>query len=413
MKTFLLRVKAILAFILTAAFHTSFAQPDYVFKNSVLESGTNLQPGAIYKFTNVKSGVDAKVEIISFNGGISLDKFDESWTGFDDAFQPFIYVAPGANGWVEFEFRFYTAGTNNLMNQGSVPMTPIDVDGVTYPSGILSETDEIQLLSGYYNHSTVTSEINVNQVSGWIKGKNISGWSYAGIDTTAKNVMFTVVNSNVNTIRIRIGAINTSTSVSEVRYRSVYFKKFNYANGLLPEVSVSNFNGISRNKQVLLQFDMNEPEKISDIVIERSGSNMKFESIQHLKTSPGIIHYTISDIQIPETSYYRLKITSHSGQVAYSNMLKFNNSENKVQTFKIYPSFVTDQVQVQFYADKKESGSFQLYDYNGRLLFNRSVNVQQGANSFVVDGLATVTPGNYVAIFKTVTGSVQQKIIKQ
>jgi hypothetical protein len=412
MKTVLLTVKAFLAFILIATSFSSFAQPDYVFKNPVLEAGSDLQPGAVYLFSNVKPGVDARVQVLSFNGGISLDRIDEGWTGFDDAFQPFIYVPPSSTGYVEFEFRFYNAGTSTLMNQNSVPMSPIDVDGVTYGSGVLNETDEIELISGYYNHSTSTSEIIVNQVSGWIRGRNASGWSYPGIDTAAKNVMFTVVNANVSTIRVRIGAANTST-VSEVRYRSVYFKRFSYQNGLLPANIITNFTGLARDKQVFLQFNISEPEKIGEVVLERSASDMKFETVQQLQMEAGVSFYSRNDAQLPGISFYRLKITSISGQVTYSNVLKFNYTAQREQTFKIFPSVVTDHVQVQFYANQKERGNFQLYDYNGRLLFNKNAEVQQGANSFSVDGLSSVAPGNYIAVFKTAAGTVQQKIVKQ
>lgn len=412
MKTILHLFKAAFALICSLLTFSGFAQPDYVFKNPTLLSGSNLQPGAVYRFQNVRAGVDARVEIINFTGGITLDKLDEGWTGFDDAFQPFIAVSPGANGYVEFEFRFYTAGTSNLMNQLSVPMTPIDVDGATYSSGVLYETDQIQMLNGYYNHSTSTSEISVNQVPGWIRGRNVSGWSYPGIDTGARNVMFTVVNSNVNTIRVRIGANNSST-VSEVRYRSVYFRQFNYINGLLPGNPVVNFNGTASERQVRLQYELSEPEKIQSAVIEKAKADMKFQEFKNQLLIPGIAQYNTVDPEFSGTSYYRLRITYLNGNTVYSSVLKFNSSTTGKETFKIYPSLVNDQIQMQYYSDKKEKAALNLYDYNGRLIFARSVEMQPGINNTSVEGLSAVLPGNYIAVLKSSSGAMQQKIIKQ
>lgn len=130
---------------------TATAQPDYEFKNAVHESGTALQPGAVYKFADVKGGVDARITVMGFTGGVTLNAIDENWTGFDEAFQPFIHVAPNANGYVEFKVDFYQKNTMNLKVQSNIPVTCIDVDGVEYDDGTLYERDIIQFLPGYYD----------------------------------------------------------------------------------------------------------------------------------------------------------------------------------------------------------------------------------------------------------------------
>ena len=53
MKTFLHLFKAVSALFFTFLALSVFAQPDYVFKNATLLSGTDLQPGAVYLFQNV------------------------------------------------------------------------------------------------------------------------------------------------------------------------------------------------------------------------------------------------------------------------------------------------------------------------------------------------------------------------
>ena len=414
MKTTLHLVKAIAAFLLTGLFLPCFAQPDYVFKNAVLESGTALQAGAKYRFSNVKPGVDGLITISAMSN-ITLDQLDGA-SGFDEAFQPYINCPGKKKGYIEFTLDFVQGGTNIPAIMLEVPMTAIDIDGWEFPDEKIYEYDEFKLTSSYFlNFTTVGSQLDIKFSGGitpWVSAENKTGIVYDGIDTIQKDVMFTVVHAAVSSVTFRVGADNKSTTGMQ-RLRSVYFKKFQYPNGILASNKLTGFNGKANNSKVNLNFSISHPVEINSVIIERCGADMQFQPIGEIRPSSGINNYSTEDIQLNGISFYRLKMTSYTGQVAYSNLLKFNNTGSNGQNFKIFPSLVTDQVQVQFYADKKESGSFQLYDYNGRLLFNRSVNVQQGANSFVVDGLATVTPGSYVAIFKTVTGSVQQKIIKQ
>jgi hypothetical protein len=63
------------------------AQPDYSFSNAVLESGKDLSIGSIYRFANAKPGVDALVKVEKMTGGVKFSAIDESWTGFNEAFQ--------------------------------------------------------------------------------------------------------------------------------------------------------------------------------------------------------------------------------------------------------------------------------------------------------------------------------------
>ncbi len=48
------------------------AQPDYVFTGGVLESGTDLQIGAVYRFKEVKPGIDGLITIMDMTGGMTL-----------------------------------------------------------------------------------------------------------------------------------------------------------------------------------------------------------------------------------------------------------------------------------------------------------------------------------------------------
>jgi hypothetical protein len=80
----------------------------------------------------------------------------------------------------------------------------------------------------------IWSELNITFTSAnWVDGVNKTGIDYPGIDTTAKQVMFTVVNFSTSTLVVRTGADNTSGGTSQQRLRSLYFQKFSYPSSVL------------------------------------------------------------------------------------------------------------------------------------------------------------------------------------
>src|SRR5215510_12981893 len=103
------------------------AQPDYVFKNPVLISGTDLQVGAVYRFSNVKPGYDGIITITDMVK-VYLTQLDGP-SGFDEAFQPYIYCPAKSTGYVEFNLTFVVSGTNTPAVMAEVPLTAIDIDG--------------------------------------------------------------------------------------------------------------------------------------------------------------------------------------------------------------------------------------------------------------------------------------------
>jgi len=86
------------------------------FSNPQLISGTALQVGAIYRFSNVAQNVDSLVEIMGFVNGGTLDSIDNN-IGLANYFQPQLNKTTAESA-VDFEFRFVNSGTT----------TPIQLD---------------------------------------------------------------------------------------------------------------------------------------------------------------------------------------------------------------------------------------------------------------------------------------------
>ena len=305
MKTFLQFVKVIVIPILLLFHNGMVAAQDYLFTNYTSFTGTHLQVGASYLYTNVKPGVDARVVITALTGGVTLTNIDGSG-GFTHALQPVISVPAMANGYAELRIDFFNAGTSVPSTQSEVAITPIDVDGQMYSGMPLYEFDEIERINGFTMYQMTGSQLTMTTNGQWVRGKNNAAIDYPGIDTAQKSVMFTTVNGGINSIRIRVGADNTSGTAAS-RLRSVYFKRFTYSSvGILNVNPLKNFRGSVLNTKVELQYELVEHSGIASLSIEKSTNGRDF--VQLLETNKLQAVNYFDDPFFQSTSFYRLKI---------------------------------------------------------------------------------------------------------
>jgi len=108
--------------------------PELVFQNPTLIAGVNAQDGAVYKFSNVATGIDAHVKIIRRSTSlVTLTNIDVPDLGWNKAFQPQLgiagNVAANQNWWMEFQMTFYQAGTTNKKKINKFYVTSLDIDG--------------------------------------------------------------------------------------------------------------------------------------------------------------------------------------------------------------------------------------------------------------------------------------------
>lgn len=405
--------------LLTLSFSTAQAQPDYSFKNGTLKTGTALTTGAVYKFLNVKPGVDANITILGSVGGITLSSIDENWTGFDDAFQPFINVAPNSNGYVEFRVDFLHAGTENLKNQSKVSTSCIDVDGVVYSDGVLYEQDQVEYAGGTYDFSMNGSNLQVLNPAGWVTIRNTTGVSYPGIDTTQKDVMATVTNLNISSFKVRIGAKNTSPTQSEVRYRSVYFKKFTYPSSiLLPNRTTLSFSGAWKNNGVELKGLLSASHTFDKLIIERGSTTetiMPVGEISLANTNSSAFAFTYFDNTAnSDVNYYRLRLVNSSQRIyELSSIIVVKQGSGSPKNLKLINTLVSsNNPSLSLYSQAEEEASVQVADMSGRLLYANKLRLNSGSNNITLNNF-NVRSGYFVVVVKTKNSSLSQQVILQ
>jgi hypothetical protein len=406
-------LKAYSTILCIILFNTAIFSQNYSFTNPTLDSGSALSVGAVYLFKNVATNVDARIKVTGMSGGITLTSIDDSSTGFKKAFQPFINVPPSSDGYVDFTITFYVAGTTIQAVQTVIPMSPIDVDGVSYSSsGKLYEQDQIELKSGgTYEYSSTTTNLSVTSASGWVTGKNTTAVSYAGIDTTQKDVMFTVTNRLTSTLLYHTGARNTSTTSGEVRYRSIYFQNFTYPGLVTLAVGpISEFTGVSNDNKVSLNFNLSDPGKINSAIIERAINSKDFKSLTEIKITELRKAYNYVDAEETGTSYYRLKLVRMDGSFVYSNILSFKS--NMTSSFAAFPTMVQDKVTLQFQNNTNADRTVQIFDYSGKMVHTEKIKTQKGTQNITIYGLDNLSTGNYIVVTKAGDEVLSQRIAK-
>ncbi len=408
--TLLFSFRSTMIMLLLTSFSQASAQPDYTFNKHVLESGTDLQVGAVYRFYDVKPGVDALVTITDLNK-ISLDELDGA-SGFDEAFQPYIFCPGKTKGYVEFQIDFVKAGTSVPAVMVEVPMTAIDIDGYEFPDEKLYEFDMFEKSPSFYvDYDLLGSNLKINTGGAWVEAINTSAITYDGIDTVQKDVMITMVHANVSSVTLRVGVDNKSKT-DMLRLRSVYFKKFRYASSLLPGASLAGFSGYVKSNQVNLQWNLNNNHLLNTVIVEKSIDGSSFTAIGELNAR-GLNSFSFTDNMTASLHYYRLKMTGINGQPEYSNVLVFKMELPGKEKFNVYPSLVRDNVTVSVSANSMEVSSLRIVDMNGSLVYRQMIVLQTGVNTFSVDGLSVLRAGTYLAIINTGKQIHSQKIIKQ
>lgn len=416
MKLMSTRTVVLATFFLALSFAAQ-SQSNYDFKNPQLISGLPLTTGAVYRFNNVKPGIDARVTISAITGGILLTDIDGSG-GFQRALQPVLSVPGKKNGYVELTIRFYNHNTTTLKTQSEVAITPIDVDGQTYGNLKLYEFDQIEEPNGYTYFQNAGSELNMSYSGNWVQGKNTGAVDYAGIDTMQKSVMFTTVNANINTIRVRVGCDNQSNTLAS-RLRSLYFQRFTYPFELvLPNRTLIKFSGAQKDKKVELKGILSASHTFDKIMIERSSNGNSFGFLAELPiTNGGTAEFPFTYVDqnpLEGTNYYRVRLlNTHQALQEISNTLMVKTQTSESNDLEIFNSIVKKgdpSITLQSKVDSEMM--IELVDMMGRLVYNKKTRINKGVN--LID-LANFNPGTgyLVLVARTGESTIKHKMIIQ
>jgi len=382
------------------------------FTNPTLIAGTNGQVGAIYLFPNVCNEIDAWMEILELAGGATLDAIDNASTGYNEAFQPFINIAPNSTSSIQWKITFKVAGTSQDTTIGKMSMTGIDVDGGS------NIREFIEATMPYSYSIDIFSTLTILNILGSYRA--ISGFATVNdIDTSHHEAMYQLNYRNVNSILYRTGGISTKNSV-ETRQTSLYFRSFMSGTIALP-IKLSHFN--ARLTEGRVELDWATASEINNdfFTIERSEDGKNFNpvtTVQGAGNSTVMNYYESIDREpLGGVSFYRLKQTDFDGKYTYSQVVTIKNGSSMMKTDLMIQSVSPNPFENRFTLafTKKTEGpvKFILMNGAGRILSSQVINSEEGYNTFEYENNGNIVPGVYFIVLMNNDQKIVHKVIKE
>lgn len=401
--------------------------PELVFQNPVLISGTRGQNGAVYRFYNVANGLDATVKIVDRSSNlVVLKSIDTATLGWPKAFQPVLGI-PGSvptnqNWWMDFEMRFYKAGTNNKEAIKGFQVTAIDVDGdgayiqeyvqmnrvksVAYsPVTYLYENTPVTCSSNFLNENNEDKQGIDKFVQGPVQ-------NFVNIDTTGTAVMATFTYEDKDMISFRYGGKSNGggRSTAGERLNSLWFKAFSLEPQISLPVTFHSFTASYDKKNVTLNWTADTDDNFSHYVVERSTDGINYSEIGIVFTSGDILtNYQFRDVNVSSPAnivYYRLRWKS-AKETTYSGirMVKLNTKDIDLK-LTTYPNPVASELRVTLpNAWQGKTVQLELYNANGIKI--------QGRQLTNASQTETINTGSLPKGFYVVKASYNQQILEQ
>ncbi|MGZ5286290.1 MAG: T9SS type A sorting domain-containing protein [Flavisolibacter sp.] len=390
--------------------NASISAPELVFTNPVLKQGPANKEGAVYRFANVTTGIDAEIKLKKFSrNDIVMKNIDNGSLGWGKAFQPEFglvgVVQPWQNWYIDFEMTFFEAGTNKKRRVSKFDLTALDVDGdgnsvseyaiFDNPTSIIYSTVSYltnqsaglagqsftcpadgllsPLLpcvaclgdgkSGLWNIDICTTCDGVglkytlcSHPYDGVNGSTVTGpvENFVNIDTLATQVMATYQYVDKDRISFRYGGKSgaRSSNGSGVRLNSLWFRQFSMTSHTTLPVKLTNFTATLDNKNVTLSWTGHE-ENFSHYVLQSGTDGKTFSDVATVFASgnQGSASYKYTDANVSSatgTLFYRLRLVDKTEEAVMHSDVKVIRLNKEEESLKLatYPNPVMDQLKL-------------------------------------------------------------------
>ena len=305
------------------------------FHQHILQSGTSLTQGAVYRFANVTGtgNTDALVTVQSLHN-VALKSIDSAYTGSIRAFQPMISSINGqGDHYAQFSITFVQAGTNVTVALDTFAGMVHDLNG----SNQINEYTTLDMQNASWSYAGSTPDIGVSQTGSVITGVSQNGNLSQTVDTANFNSSFLFQTLSVTSFTVRFGFTQQSKGWSGNDLFSIIFSGEEMTPTVLP-VRLNSFSAIKANEAVLLQWISAVEKSFSHFVVEKSLDGKNF--IELAKIYPSEQNNAGKKYQHPDQRaansngiiYYRLKLVDQNNSYRYSTVISVS-VKNEDQAF--------------------------------------------------------------------------------
>ena len=428
-------IKSVFVAILLTTTANIFAQgnnyiPELVFQNPTLISGTAGQDGAVYKFSNVASSIDATVTIVArSSSAVVLTDIDVANLGWNKAFQPQLgiqgNVPANQDWWMDFEMHFYKAGTNNKNKIKGFQVTAIDVDGDGVSIQEYLQMNKIKSVAfssvTYLSEPSTTSTLTNYSGEDDDDNKGINKkilapvQNYLNIDTLGTPVMATFTYEDKDMITFRYGAKSGSViSNAGERLNSLWFKAFSLQPLSTLPVTFYSFNVLYNQKTVSINWSAETDDNFNYYFVEKSTDGKNYSEIGKVATNgKQLSNYQFKDAEVSSNTgmlFYRLRwITVKETVYSPIRVVKINNDQASLQ-LTTYPNPVVSELRISLPNSwQGKQVQLELYSANGTKVQSLPISSASQTENMQVSSL---TRGMYIVKAYSNGQTLEQRIIK-
>ncbi|HUC80161.1 MAG TPA: T9SS type A sorting domain-containing protein, partial [Flavisolibacter sp.] len=408
-----------------------FYLPTFMNGPNPLTATTVAKQGVVEVWAVEKAANKPPVVIASFDmNGASTAELGLFRMGLDQNENAWILAGDGTR---MYAARFKTRGSR-LVNTSDVTIFPVPFESgsaADFQSGDLAFDNNGNMYvlagsaSGVHIYTMPTNSATPSLAKKW-RVTNASGSNF-GLSVTGTvfdgdgNMFFSALDG---IYYINQSAVNPATGVAVVQKVSENFGLMDLATSQFPAawtppfdavplpVKLLQFSGVAAADKVNLTWNVAANEKGSHFELEKSTDGKNFKTVGLVFTSEkeGTDAYSFTDVTaVAGKVYYRLKMVSKSGAVAYSNVVFFGGQAVQASTLTLLQNPVSNAVSFQYTATESATAEVAIYTYTGIKIFAQKQRLQKGTNGVLLPLSNVAGKGAY---FLEVTEGANRKAVK-
>lgn len=221
--------------------------------------------------------------------------------------------------------------------------------------------------------------------------------SYIG-DSIVLSLTFNNVTTNMNGYKYRLVVSTSQAGLANATctYVNEYTLIVNSC-GALP-VTLTSFTGRYSNGVSILDWQTSQELNSDHFELFKSADGQDFSLVTKIKAagfSSVIKNYSYQDNSpnSGNTVYYRLKQIDIDGKYTFSSIVKLSLGLNT--SVVVYPNPFNNDFTVSFSATKTAPATLKLMNSTGQLVFLKTITVNKGNNSILINNLPSIKPGIY------------------
>ncbi|HVZ96978.1 MAG TPA: T9SS type A sorting domain-containing protein [Chitinophagaceae bacterium] len=238
---------------------------------------------------------------------------------------------------------------------------------------------------------------------------------YAG-DSMVLSLPFNKVTTDMNDYKYRL--VVSTSAAGLVNATCTYINEYTLivaAGGPLP-ITLSSFTGRYANGVATLSWQTSQEINSDYFELFKSADGENFDPVANIKSagfSNVVKNYSYQDYSPNpgEYVYYRLKQVDIDGKYTFSSVVKLTVGSNA--TILAYPNPFTSEFTVSLSADKTAPAALKLLSITGQVMFSKTISINKGNNSILVNNLPSFPPGIYYMSITNDELNVKTKLQRQ